>query len=97
MSHRPALCGHAVSRAGEWRHSPLPPRQSRACYWPPSRGTQPHQGAAKRCSSTVASFLQRLGRTGRRPGSTRNCLFLAVDTGSLVEAAALLLLWGRTG
>src|SRR6185369_17291456 len=26
---------------------------------------------------TVASFLQRLGRTGRRPGTTRNCLFLA--------------------
>jgi ATP-dependent Lhr-like helicase len=45
--------------------------------------------------STVASFLQRLGRTGRRPGSIRNCLFLAVDTGSLVEAAALLVLWGR--
>ncbi|WP_144127977.1 DEAD/DEAH box helicase [Catellatospora sichuanensis] len=45
--------------------------------------------------STVASFLQRLGRTGRRPGSIRNCLFLAVDTGSLVEASALLVLWGR--
>ncbi|MFC7246961.1 DEAD/DEAH box helicase [Catellatospora aurea] len=45
--------------------------------------------------STVASFLQRLGRTGRRPGSTRNCLLLAVDSGSLVKAAALLLLWGR--
>lgn len=45
--------------------------------------------------STVASFLQRLGRTGRRPGSTRNCLFLTVDTDSLLKAAALLLLWGR--
>jgi ATP-dependent Lhr-like helicase len=45
--------------------------------------------------ATVASFLQRLGRTGRRPGSTRNCLFLAVDGAALVEAAALLLLWGR--
>ncbi|BCJ76187.1 ATP-dependent helicase [Catellatospora sp. IY07-71] len=44
--------------------------------------------------STVASFLQRLGRTGRRPGSTRNCLFLTVDTDSLVKAAALLHLWG---
>ena len=29
--------------------------------------------------ATVASFLQRLGRTGRRPGTTRNCLFLALD------------------
>ena len=28
--------------------------------------------------SSVASFLQRLGRTGRRAGSTRNCLFLAL-------------------
>lgn len=45
--------------------------------------------------STVASFLQRLGRSGRRPGTTRNCLFLARDGDALVEAAALLLLWGR--
>jgi ATP-dependent Lhr-like helicase len=44
---------------------------------------------------TVASFLQRLGRTGRRSSTTRNCLFLAVDTGSLVHAAALLTLWAR--
>jgi ATP-dependent helicase Lhr and Lhr-like helicase len=42
---------------------------------------------------TVAAFLQRLGRSGRRPGSTRNCLFLALDRDSLVRAAALLLLW----
>lgn len=45
--------------------------------------------------STVASFLQRLGRTGRRSGATRNCLFLARDGDALTEAAALLLLWGR--
>jgi ATP-dependent Lhr-like helicase len=44
---------------------------------------------------TVASFLQRLGRTGRRAGTTRNCLFLTLDLDSLVSAAALLLLWGR--
>ncbi len=43
---------------------------------------------------TVASFLQRLGRTGRRPGSRRNCLFLTLDDG-LARAAALLLLWAR--
>ncbi|SDT66916.1 DEAD/DEAH box helicase [Actinoplanes derwentensis] len=45
--------------------------------------------------ATVASFLQRLGRTGRRPGSIRNCLFLTRDGDALLEAAALLLLWGR--
>ncbi|MEV6525740.1 DEAD/DEAH box helicase [Longispora sp. NPDC051575] len=43
----------------------------------------------------VASFLQRLGRTGRRPGSTRNCLFLALDSHGLLRAAGLLALWGR--
>src|SRR5439155_26681716 len=32
---------------------------------------------------SVASFLQRLGRTGRRPGANRSCLFLALDTASL--------------
>ncbi|WP_307961743.1 helicase-related protein [Salinispora arenicola] len=42
---------------------------------------------------TVASFLQRIGRTGRRPDSQRNCLFLATDRHSLVQAAALLVLW----
>jgi ATP-dependent Lhr-like helicase len=45
--------------------------------------------------STVASFLQRLGRTGRRAGTTRNCLFLTLDGDALAEAAALLLLWSR--
>ena len=41
----------------------------------------------------VASFLQRLGRTGRRQGTTRNCLFLARDSASLVRALALRQLW----
>jgi ATP-dependent Lhr-like helicase len=45
--------------------------------------------------STVASFLQRLGRTGRRAGTVRNCLFLATGTSALVRAAALLRLWGQ--
>lgn len=44
---------------------------------------------------SVASFLQRLGRTGRRPGASRNCLFLALDTDSLLWTAGLLLLWSR--
>jgi ATP-dependent Lhr-like helicase len=45
--------------------------------------------------TSVASFLQRLGRTGRRAGSARNCLFLALDEAGLLTAAGLLLLWGR--
>lgn len=45
--------------------------------------------------TTVASFLQRIGRTGRRADSTRNCLFLATSDDALVQAAGLLLLWGR--
>lgn len=44
---------------------------------------------------TVASFLQRVGRTGRRAGSTRNCLFLTTHKDALLQAAGLLLLWGR--
>ncbi|GAB3204498.1 DEAD/DEAH box helicase [Nocardia tengchongensis] len=44
---------------------------------------------------TVASFLQRIGRTGRRPDSTRNCLFLATSADALLQAAGLLLLWSR--
>lgn len=43
----------------------------------------------------VASFLQRLGRTGRRPGSSRSMLFLATDNDELLRAAALLLLWSE--
>jgi ATP-dependent Lhr-like helicase len=46
------------------------------------------------CPNTVASFLQRLGRTGRRPGSVRNMLFLTTGDGlQCAKAAALLLLW----
>jgi len=44
--------------------------------------------------TTVASFLQRLGRTGRRPGTTRNMLFLTTGDGlPLLQAAGLLHLW----
>src|SRR5205823_12518424 len=42
---------------------------------------------------TVSSFLQRMGRTGRRAGSTSNCLFLATSDESLLRAAALVRLW----
>ena len=43
--------------------------------------------------ATVASFLQRLGRTGRRPGSVRNCLFLATTEDAFVQAVGLARLW----
>jgi ATP-dependent helicase Lhr and Lhr-like helicase len=42
---------------------------------------------------TVASFLQRLGRAGRRPGTTRNALFLTTKRDALLRAAGLLQLW----
>lgn len=45
--------------------------------------------------TTVTSFLQRLGRTGRRPGSRRNCLFLATNDDGLLRAAGLLRLWSQ--
>jgi ATP-dependent Lhr-like helicase len=37
----------------------------------------------------VASVLQRIGRTGRRAGTVRNCLFLATTHEELVQAFAL--------
>ncbi|MCA9520888.1 MAG: DEAD/DEAH box helicase, partial [Myxococcales bacterium] len=43
--------------------------------------------------ATVASFLQRLGRTGRRAGTARNCLFLATSEDAFLQAAGLLDLW----
>ena len=46
------------------------------------------------CPTTVASFLQRLGRTGRRAGTTRNMLFLTTGDGlPLLQAAGLMQLW----
>lgn len=47
--------------------------------------------------ATVASFLQRLGRTGRRPGSSRNMLVLTTGDGlPLLQAAGLLQLWASS-
>ena len=44
--------------------------------------------------ATVASFLQRMGRTGRRAdGVHTNCLFLATKDDALIQAAALIRLW----
>ena len=42
---------------------------------------------------SVSSFLQRLGRTGRRPGTSRNCLFLCLDDQSLLYALGMLDRW----
>jgi ATP-dependent Lhr-like helicase len=39
---------------------------------------------------TVASFLQRLGRTGRREGSSPNCRFFCQTSETLLHAVALL-------
>lgn len=46
--------------------------------------------------ASVASFLQRLGRTGRREGQSRNMLFLATTDMGLLESAALVHLF-RSG
>lgn len=46
--------------------------------------------------STVSAFLQRMGRTGRRPGTRPNCTFLTLERDnarSLLQAAGLLRLW----
>lgn len=45
--------------------------------------------------ATVASFLQRIGRTGRRPGTARNMTFLATSGDALVLAAGLLHRWSQ--
>lgn len=39
---------------------------------------------------SVASFLQRMGRTGRRAGAVPNCTFLTTSPAATVQAAALL-------
>jgi ATP-dependent helicase Lhr and Lhr-like helicase len=42
---------------------------------------------------TVASFLQRLGRTGRRLGTVRNCLLLTTDDRRFLHALGLARAW----
>src|SRR3546814_561106 len=42
---------------------------------------------------SVSSFLQRLGRTGRRAETSRNTLFLTTSDEALWQAAALTRLW----
>ena len=38
---------------------------------------------------SVSSFLQRMGRTGRRPGTRRNCLMLATSSEALMIAVGI--------
>jgi ATP-dependent Lhr-like helicase len=45
--------------------------------------------------STVSSFLQRMGRTGRRDGTVANMTFLCDDAVSVVQATALVRLAAR--
>jgi ATP-dependent Lhr-like helicase len=44
---------------------------------------------------SVAAFLQRLGRSGRRTGTRRNCLFLATREDALLQALGVLHLWAE--
>ena len=44
---------------------------------------------------TVAAFLQRLGRTGRRSDTSRNALLLATSDVDLLRAASILLRWSE--
>lgn len=45
--------------------------------------------------STVSSFLQRMGRTGRRSGSLRNCLFLTTNEDAFMLALGVTHLWSQ--
>ena len=45
--------------------------------------------------ATVSSFLQRMGRTGRRSGARRSCLFLCTNDDSLMLAMGICRLWSE--
>lgn len=45
--------------------------------------------------STVSSFLQRMGRTGRREGSLRNCLFLTTNDDAFLLALGIVQKWSE--
>ena len=45
--------------------------------------------------ATVSSFLQRMGRTGRRSGARRSCLFLCTNDDALLLAIGICRLWGQ--
>lgn len=43
--------------------------------------------------TTVSSFLQRMGRSGRRAGTRRNCLFLTLSESGFLQALGISRLW----
>ncbi len=45
--------------------------------------------------ATVSSFLQRMGRTGRRTGSRRNCLFLTTTDDAFLQALGVTQKWSE--
>jgi len=45
--------------------------------------------------STVSSLLQRMGRTGRRDDTRRNCLFLTTSDRAFLNAVGIVRLWGE--
>lgn len=45
--------------------------------------------------STVSSFLQRMGRAGRRAGTRRNCLFLTLTESGFLQALGVTNLWSQ--
>ncbi len=45
--------------------------------------------------SSVSSFLQRMGRTGRRSGSRRNCLFLTTNDNAFLLALGVTQKWSE--
>ncbi len=45
--------------------------------------------------STVSSFLQRMGRTGRRSDSLRNCIFLTTNQDAFMLALGVTHLWSQ--
>src|SRR5690606_15618736 len=45
--------------------------------------------------SSVSSFLQRMGRTGRRTGSRRNCLFLTTSDNAFMLALGVTRKWSE--
>ena len=45
--------------------------------------------------STVSSFLQRMGRSGRRSGARRNCLFLATSPTNFLLALGVVQKWSE--
>lgn len=45
--------------------------------------------------TTVSSFLQRMGRSGRRAGTRRNCLFLTLSESGFLQALGVSRLWAN--